>query len=327
MQQTSSEFHLPRSGNSGKELVYPLGLLDEPQTSLKEEGLVQAAGQGSTEETDQNLHQLVELANSTLPSQVIAFWGALLGVSDWCKIMCDFFSLPNVLYGRSESIKRNITVIVAQSKHNASSFKFGICYPTELTHWKRPWCWEGLGAGGEGADRGWDGWMASLTRRTWVWVNSGSWWWTGRPGVLRFMGSQRVGHDWATELTELNPTEAPVFNLFAIQFGDRCPRTHITGSGTGLAQKGGWRGRGLASAGSEMAKHKRAPYRMHYTIQLPEVHTTEKLQWTDFLKLPLYKKKKITFIRNGQWQHWPWNMGLILKNVWINSTLFSVSIY
>ena len=70
----------------------------------------------------------------------------------------------------------------------------------ELTHWKRPWCREGLGAGEEGDDRGCDGWMASLTRWTWVWVNSGSWWWTGRPGVLRFMGSQRVGHDWATEL-------------------------------------------------------------------------------------------------------------------------------
>ena len=69
----------------------------------------------------------------------------------------------------------------------------------ELTHWKRLWCWEGLGAGEEGDDRGWDGWMASLTR-TWVWVNSGSWWWTGRPGVLRFMGSQRVGHDWVTQL-------------------------------------------------------------------------------------------------------------------------------
>ena len=58
----------------------------------------------------------------------------------------------------------------------------------------------GIGAGGEGDDREWDGWMASLTRWTWVWVNSGSWWWTGRPGALRFMGSQRVGHDWATEL-------------------------------------------------------------------------------------------------------------------------------
>ena len=70
----------------------------------------------------------------------------------------------------------------------------------ELTHWKRLWCWEGFGAGGEGDDRGWDGWMASLSRWTWVWVNSGRWWWTERPGMLRFMGSQRVGHDWATEL-------------------------------------------------------------------------------------------------------------------------------
>jgi len=75
----------------------------------------------------------------------------------------------------------------------------------ELTHWKRLWCWEGLGAGGEGDTRGGDGWMASLTRWMWVWVNSGSWWWTGRPGVLWFMGLQRVGHDWAAELnwTEL----------------------------------------------------------------------------------------------------------------------------
>ena len=71
----------------------------------------------------------------------------------------------------------------------------------ELTHWKRLWCWEGLGAGGEGDDRGWDVWMASLTRWTWLWVNYGKWWWTGRLGVLWFMGSQRVGHDWATELT------------------------------------------------------------------------------------------------------------------------------
>ena len=76
----------------------------------------------------------------------------------------------------------------------------------ELTHWKRIWCWEGLGAGGEGEDRGWGGWMASLTWWTLVWVNSGRWWWTGWSGMLRFMGSQRVGHDWATELnwSELN---------------------------------------------------------------------------------------------------------------------------
>ena len=58
----------------------------------------------------------------------------------------------------------------------------------ELTHLKRPWYWERLRAGGEGDDRGWDGWMASPNQWTWVWVDSGSWWWTGRPGVLEFMG-------------------------------------------------------------------------------------------------------------------------------------------
>ena len=74
--------------------------------------------------------------------------------------------------------------------------------------WKRPWCWERLRAGGEGNNRGWDGWMSSPTRGTWVWVNSGSWWWTGRPGVLRFMELQRVGHDWATELNcTVNPLD------------------------------------------------------------------------------------------------------------------------
>ena len=67
---------------------------------------------------------------------------------------------------------------------------------------EKTWCWEGLGVGGEGDDRGWDGWMASMTRWTWVWVNSGSWWWTGRPGMLQFMGSPRVRHHWATELTD-----------------------------------------------------------------------------------------------------------------------------
>ena len=70
----------------------------------------------------------------------------------------------------------------------------------ELTHCKRPWCWERWRAGGEGDDRGWDGWMASLTRWPWVWASSGSWWWTGKPGVLQSMGSQRGGHDWASKL-------------------------------------------------------------------------------------------------------------------------------
>ena len=70
----------------------------------------------------------------------------------------------------------------------------------ELTHWRRPWSWEKSKAGGERNDRGWDGWMTSLTQWTWLWVSSRNWWWIGKPGVLQSVGSQRVGHNWATEL-------------------------------------------------------------------------------------------------------------------------------
>ena len=83
-----------------------------------------------------------------------------------------------------------------------------VLWPPHAKSWLigKDWCWEGLGAGGEGDDRGWDGWMTSRTWWTWVWVNSVRWWWTGRPGVLRFTGSQRVGHDW----TELNCRQSDV---------------------------------------------------------------------------------------------------------------------
>ena len=70
----------------------------------------------------------------------------------------------------------------------------------ELTRWKRPWCWERLKAEGKRVNRGWDSWMVSPTRWTWVWASCGSWWWTGKPGVLQSMGSQRVGHNWVSEL-------------------------------------------------------------------------------------------------------------------------------
>ena len=70
----------------------------------------------------------------------------------------------------------------------------------ELTHLKRPWCWEWLKVGGEGDNKGWDCWMASLTQWTCIWVSSWSWWWIGKPGVVQTMGSQRVGFDWVTEL-------------------------------------------------------------------------------------------------------------------------------
>ena len=78
----------------------------------------------------------------------------------------------------------------------------------ELTHLKRPWCWERLKAGGERDDRGWDGWMTSPTQWTWVWVSSGSSWWTGRPGVLQSIGSQRVGQIEWMNWTKFNWTEA-----------------------------------------------------------------------------------------------------------------------
>ena len=78
----------------------------------------------------------------------------------------------------------------------------------ELTHWKRLWCWEGLGAGGEGDDRGWDGWMASPTRWTWVWVDSGSWWWTRRPACCESWDRKE------SDMTErLNWTELNIFQI------------------------------------------------------------------------------------------------------------------
>ena len=104
-----------------------------------------------------------------------------------------------------------------KSKGNQSSIFTGrtdaeaetpILWSPDVKNWliKRPWCWKRLKAGGEGDNSGWDGWMASLTRWTWVWVGSRSWWWRGRPGMLQSMGLQRVGHNWVTELnwTELN---------------------------------------------------------------------------------------------------------------------------
>ena len=103
----------------------------------------------------------------------------------------------------------------------------------KLTHLKRPWCWERLRAGGEGDDRGWDGWMASPTQWTWVWVESRSWWWTGRPGMLWFMGPQRFGRDWATELNwtdsrEIQPNsylKDYIYSYFVNEIKNGCWRT------------------------------------------------------------------------------------------------------
>ena len=100
-------------------------------------------------------------------------------------------------------------VFIGRTEAEAETPIFLVTQCKELTHWKRPWCWERLKMGGEGDDIRWDGWMASLTQWTWVWVNSGSWRWTGRTGWLPSMGSQWVGHNWATELTELSRRRWP----------------------------------------------------------------------------------------------------------------------
>ena len=98
-----------------------------------------------------------------------------------------------------------------------------VLWPPHAKSWLigKDWCWEGLEAGGERDDRGWDGWMASPTQWTWVWVNSVSRWWTRTPGMLQFMGSQRVGHDWVTELNwtdrklgkTFNPVRASIYSV------------------------------------------------------------------------------------------------------------------
>ena len=94
--------------------------------------------------------------------------------------------------------------------------------------------WEGLGAGGKGDNRGWDGWMASPTRWTWVWVNSGSWWWIGRPGVLWFMGWQRVRHNWATEMNWIMSNVGLYFFFFPMCLLTICMPSFRKGNGTPL---------------------------------------------------------------------------------------------
>ena len=90
-------------------------------------------------------------------------------------------------------------IFIGRTDTKAETPKLWPTWFEELTHLKRPWCWERLKAGGEGDDRGWHGWMASPTQWTRIWTNSGRWWWTGKSGMLQSMGSQRVRHDWLTE--------------------------------------------------------------------------------------------------------------------------------
>ena len=176
-----------------------------------------------------NLDSILKSRDITLPTKVhlvkaMVFPVVMYGCESWTikKAECrriDAFELwcwrrllrvPWTARRSNQSMVKEISLEgsleVLMLKLNSSTLT---TWCEELTHWKRCWRWERLKAGGEGDNRGWDGWMASLTQWTWVWVNSRSWWWTRRPGVLQSMGLQRVGHDWATEL---NWTTFPEIN-------------------------------------------------------------------------------------------------------------------
>ena len=136
---------------------------------------------------------------------------------DWLDLLAVQGTLKSLL--QHHSSKHQLTIIWTSLEEISPEYSLeGLMLKLKLqnfghlmrrvTHLKRPWCWERLRARGGGDDRRWDGWMASPTQWTWVWVSSGSWWWTRRPGMLQSMGSQIAGSDWATELN-FQITESP----------------------------------------------------------------------------------------------------------------------
>ena len=135
--------------------------------------------------TSQSLLKLVSI-ESVMPSNHLALC---------CLLPLLSYSMLNLIAHHTETSIRE--VILSKPRDTKSEKNIW------LVHLKRHWCWERLRAGGKGDDRGWDSWMASLTQWTWIWVNSGSWWWTGRPGMLKFMGV-RKSQTWLSNWTELN---------------------------------------------------------------------------------------------------------------------------
>ena len=167
-----------------------------------------------------NLDSMLKIRDITLPTKVclvkaVVFPAVTYGCESWSikKAEChriDAFALwcwirlLRVLWTARRSNQSIVKEIIPEYSLEGLMLKLKLQYFGHLM-WRtdsleKTWCWERLRAGGEGDDRGWGGWMASPSWWKWVWASSRSWRWTGRPGVLQSMGSQRVGHDWVTEL-------------------------------------------------------------------------------------------------------------------------------
>ena len=165
-----------------------------------------------------NLHSILKSRDITLPTKVhlvkaLVFPVVMCGCESWIieKAECrriDAFELccwrrllkfPWTARRSNQSILKEISLEYSLEGLILKLKLQNVGHLMQRTNsLKRPWCWERLKTGGD--NRGWDGWMASPTWCTWIWVSSGSWYWTGRPDVLQFTVSQRVRHDWATEL-------------------------------------------------------------------------------------------------------------------------------
>ena len=163
-----------------------------------------------------NLDSILKSRDITLPKKVhivkaMVFPVLMYGCESWTikkaehwRIELWCWRLLRVPWTLRRSNQSNLKEISPDYSLEGQMLKLKLQYLAtlceELTHWKRPWCWGRLKVGGEGDGGGWDGWMAPPTLWTWVWASSRSSWWTGKPGVLQSMGSQRMRHDWVTKL-------------------------------------------------------------------------------------------------------------------------------
>ena len=176
-----------------------------------------------------NLDSLLKSTNITLPTKVhlvkaIVFPVVMYGCENWTikkaehrridayELWCwrRLLRVPWTVRRSNQSILKEIS-----PEYSLEGLMLKLQYFGRLTHWKRPWCWERLKVG-EGDYRGWDGWMASLIWCTWVWTSSRNWWWSGKPGMPQFSGSESDMTEQLNWLTD--NSEATKFTLLTHTF-------------------------------------------------------------------------------------------------------------